>query len=625
MAPPHLHLILLLVSIAHCALVQYNFNITWVIANPDGQFPRRTIGINGQWPLPTINVFVGDRLVVNVHNDLGNQSTTIHFHGILQNGTSYMDGVPGVTQCAIMPGMNFTYDFVVDQPGTYWYHSHVKGQYPDGLRGPLIVHDPDGPYAHEYDQQFVLTLSDWYHEQMSVLSSQFLSPGNPDGIVPVPQAALMNDSRDVKIPVQRDKVYRFRIINIAAAAGFYVWIEGHSLEIIEVDGVYTERAETEGIYITSGQRYSVLVRTRSNGTANFAIVGAIDQMLYSAMGHRVGMPSSTMATESMSMMRKRNPATGAMPTPSATETPSVSGVNLNVTGWLVYDESQSLPQPTPLSAFKTFDDTTLSPLDKSPLLPADHTITLNVTMAMHSGVTYSFFNGISYVPPQVPTLYTALTTGSNATLPGTYGNTTNTFILSYNSNIQLVINNLDTDSHPFHKHGSHMQVVARSPGESGPYNGTISSATPHPIRRDTILVEANSHVVLRFPAMLMRLRVWLLHCHNEWHVLSGLVATFVEAPDEMQKKFVVPSVQLEVCEAQGTPVTGSAVGGVKSSDSTVEKPSVLNRPVRRPSPAVRPRFLQDGRDGAKAVRLRPSSRRTECRPSSTVIGRLQYI
>lgn len=48
------------------------------------------------------------------------------------------------------------------------------------------------------------------------------------------------------------------------------------------------------------------------------------------------------------------------------------------------------------------------------------------------------------------------------------------------------------------------------------------------------------------------------------------MATFVEAPEEMQKKLVVPSAQLELCKSQGTPVTGSAVGGVKSSDSTIK-------------------------------------------------------
>ena len=35
----------------------------------------------------------------------------------------------------------------------------------DGLRGPIIVHDPAAPYASEIDEEIVLTLSDWYHDQ----------------------------------------------------------------------------------------------------------------------------------------------------------------------------------------------------------------------------------------------------------------------------------------------------------------------------------------------------------------------------------------------------------------------------------------------------------------------------
>lgn len=49
-----------------------------------------------------------------------------------------------------------------DAPGTYWYHSHNMGQYPDGLRGPLIVHDPLDPYAGKYDEEVILTVTDWY-------------------------------------------------------------------------------------------------------------------------------------------------------------------------------------------------------------------------------------------------------------------------------------------------------------------------------------------------------------------------------------------------------------------------------------------------------------------------------
>lgn len=91
----------------------YNFTAEWVRANPDGLFERPVIGINGQWPIPRIEATVGDRLVVNLTNNLGNQSTSIHFHGLFMNGTSHMDGVVGATQCGVPPGASFTYDFSV--------------------------------------------------------------------------------------------------------------------------------------------------------------------------------------------------------------------------------------------------------------------------------------------------------------------------------------------------------------------------------------------------------------------------------------------------------------------------------------------------------------------------------
>ena len=98
---------------ASAATVTYDFNITWVTANPDGLFERSVIGINGQWPIPYLTATVGDRVVVNVHNQLGNESTSLHFHGMYQNGTTDMDGAVGATQCPIEPGGSFTYNFTV--------------------------------------------------------------------------------------------------------------------------------------------------------------------------------------------------------------------------------------------------------------------------------------------------------------------------------------------------------------------------------------------------------------------------------------------------------------------------------------------------------------------------------
>jgi iron transport multicopper oxidase len=91
----------------------FDWNITWVYANPDGLAPRPVIGINNQWPLPLINISQGDRIVAKVTNGLGNMTTSMHWHGLFQNGTNHMDGPPGVTQCEIPVGGSVTYNFTV--------------------------------------------------------------------------------------------------------------------------------------------------------------------------------------------------------------------------------------------------------------------------------------------------------------------------------------------------------------------------------------------------------------------------------------------------------------------------------------------------------------------------------
>ena len=52
-----------------------------------------------------------------------------------------MDGVAGVTQDEVPIGSEFTYRFVANQVGTYWYHSHQVSheQVIGGLFGTLVV------------------------------------------------------------------------------------------------------------------------------------------------------------------------------------------------------------------------------------------------------------------------------------------------------------------------------------------------------------------------------------------------------------------------------------------------------------------------------------------------------
>ena len=94
-------------------------------------------------------------------NHLYYNGTTIHWHGIRQNGTLEMDGVNGVTQCPIAPKDYFTYKFKATQYGTSWYHSHYSLQYGDGLVGPLTIHGPSSANFDEAKDPILMT--DWNH------------------------------------------------------------------------------------------------------------------------------------------------------------------------------------------------------------------------------------------------------------------------------------------------------------------------------------------------------------------------------------------------------------------------------------------------------------------------------
>ena len=122
----------------------------------------------------------------------------------------------------------------------------------------------------------MITLGDWYHDQMTELMKQFISVTNPTGAEPVPDAALMNDTQNLTLAVEPGKTYLFRLINVGAFASQYFWIEGHTMKVVEVDGVYTEPADADMIYLTTAQRYSVLVTMKNETNANFAMVGSMD-------------------------------------------------------------------------------------------------------------------------------------------------------------------------------------------------------------------------------------------------------------------------------------------------------------------------------------------------------------
>lgn len=159
--------LLVLYSSVTAKTVTYDWEIDWVTAAPDG-VPRPVIGINGQWPCPIMEVDVGDQVIMNMKSNIQNETTGIHCHGEFQVGSPEMDGVPGLSMCPLQAGQQWTQTFTANPSGTHWYHSHAKGQYPDGIRSPMIVHDPVWEDSLAVEAQYILSVSDW-----SVPSSRY--------------------------------------------------------------------------------------------------------------------------------------------------------------------------------------------------------------------------------------------------------------------------------------------------------------------------------------------------------------------------------------------------------------------------------------------------------------------
>lgn len=164
----------------------------------------------------------------------------------------------------------------------------------------------------------------------------------------------------------------------------------------------------------------------------------------------------------------------------------------------------------------------------------------------------------------MPTLYSAATTGDDNTNPDVYGQV-NPFIVDYGDIVQIVVNNIDAATHPFHLHGHHFQILSRPASGTGNWSGSDSGYASTPPRRDTVAIMPNSHAVIRFNAS--NPGVWLFHCHIEWHVEMGLTATIIEAPDRL-RDLSFPQDHLDACSKLGIPTAGNAAGNTADPTDT---------------------------------------------------------
>ncbi|KAK7465077.1 hypothetical protein BaRGS_00037735, partial [Batillaria attramentaria] len=244
---------------------------------------RPIVTINRELPGPAIEVCEGDRVVVWVTNELDDGATTsIHWHGMHQKGTPYMDGPAHITQCPIQPMETFRYEFVATPAGTHWYHSHSAMQLGDGAYGSFIVRQPQTADHNSplYDldlSDHVMHITDW----MPVLSIDRYLNLMHDAYLGHEMSALINGrARNYPVPntfntsgsplseaytpmaefhVQKDKRYLFRLICPAQKCAFRVFFDDHPVQIVSTDGMPVSPVTVDSLIISPGERYDVII------------------------------------------------------------------------------------------------------------------------------------------------------------------------------------------------------------------------------------------------------------------------------------------------------------------------------------------------------------------------------
>jgi len=460
-----------------------------------------------QFPGPVIMAKKGDKFNLNVINELKDKSmettTSVHWHGLFQEGSNWADGPVGVNQCPIAPGDSFLYKFqVLDQAGTFWYHAHDSTQYCDGLRGALVVYDPNDPYKHMYDfddESTIISLADWYH-----LPSPQLDRPTADStlINGLGRDSNTSTSALAVISVSEGKRYRFRLISMSCAPDYVFSIDGHSMLIIEADGINTKPLLVDSIPIFAGQRYSFIL-TANQPMSNYWIRAGPTR---GKKGFAGGINSAILKYTKPSPL---DPATPDLPTPDPT-TPLV-------------------PSTKPML------ETNLHPLEK-PGAPGIHIlgdadVVLNLKIAFNLTTDLFTVNNYSFIPPTPPVLLQILSNAQPAQdlmPPGSV------YTLPRNKVIEISIPGGSPGSpHPFHLHGHTFDVI-RSAGSSV-YN------FDNPVRRDVVNTGiAGDNTTIRFKTD--NAGAWVLHCHIDFHFNTGLAIVFAEDIPTIKDKYHKPPV-----------------------------------------------------------------------------------
>ncbi|KAI1740692.1 multicopper oxidase-domain-containing protein [Xylaria scruposa] len=555
---------------------EYEWTITDGEGSPDGVHKPMML-INNQFPGPLIEMNEGDVLSVKLLNKASN-ATALHWHGIYQNGTNWMDGAAGVTQCPIAPGQSYQYKFnVTNQSGTYFYHGHQGVQALDGLVGPMVVHtrrEAGNPYSSDR----VILLQDWWYDPASGHMWDVLSPGVEDA--PIPNTALMNgvnqavcsDHPDRKcievkatslphIDVAHGEGHRLRFINVGGFAWFQVAVDGHAdLQVVEVDGNIVEPILSSPILISPGQRYSAVLIAEHDEGAFWLRARMMTSCFAEQKLPENGIEETKAIVSYTNGLRARH---------GDHDDASTEDGNDDEEGPILPQTTSDLPFLSvcrDLSSTASFQP---SPQQSAPEV-ADHSWYLRVNLAIGDWrLQRGVLNSSSFRPnlthPTLHRVLDGLTQGNESFavegINAAAFDPESELVISNNKveTVDIILQNMDENSHPFHLHGNKMWVLAAGhgyfpgyealgflPGGKGLINPANQTIIRNPLKRDTITVEGFGWVLLRFIAD--NPGVWLFHCHVIWHSEAGMGMQFLSRIDEL-RGLQIPEEARGLCDA----------------------------------------------------------------------------
>lgn len=264
-----------------------------------GDFVKEGIGYNGASPGPVMRFKEGENVKINVTNNL-DEMTSIHWHGLIL--PFEQDGVPGISFPGIEPGETFTYQFPIQQAGTYWFHSHSGHQEPDGAYGSIVI-EPQGREPFRYDREYVVQLTDkhphsgdrimrnlkmmpdYYNREQQTVG-EFFSDASENGVMSTirdrmawgSMRMMKADVEDVqgftglingKGPEQNwtgifepGERVRLRFINSSAMTYFDIRIPGLEMTVVQADGNNVQPVNVDEFRIGVAETYDVIVRVK---------------------------------------------------------------------------------------------------------------------------------------------------------------------------------------------------------------------------------------------------------------------------------------------------------------------------------------------------------------------------